>query len=159
MLRTLLVTAVSLFASVAIAAEPPSVVSYSKQAKFEDVRDDLKLAIEGKGLVIDYQSFIQQMLERTGKDVGSQKKLYVDAQALVFCSANLSRKTMEADLANMAMCPYTMVVYTTAQEPSKVHVSYRRPWRTDGSPASKASLKEVGALLDKIAREAIGQKK
>src|SRR3970040_2787404 len=31
-------------------ADPHPVVSYSKRAKFDDVRDDLKLAIEGTGL-------------------------------------------------------------------------------------------------------------
>jgi uncharacterized protein (DUF302 family) len=122
------------------------------------VRDDLKSAIEDRGLVIDYQSYVNRMLERTGKDVGSARKLYADAQAFVFCSATLSRKTMEADPANATMCPYTMVVYATAQEPDRVHVTYRRPWRPDGSPASRASLEDVEALLDAIAREAVGLK-
>ena len=132
------------------------VVTYSKRAKFDEVRDDLKLAIEGKGLVIDYQSYVNRMLERTGKDVGSARKLYVDAQAFVFCSAALSRKTMEADPANVSLCPYSIMVYATAQEPGKVSVSYRRPWRPDGSAASRAALKEVERLLDGIAREALG---
>ncbi|MDH4095169.1 MAG: DUF302 domain-containing protein [Betaproteobacteria bacterium] len=139
-------------------ADPHPVVSYSKRAKFDDVRDDLKAAIEGKGLVIDYQSFVNRMLERTGKDVGSAKKLYADAQAFVFCSARLSRKTMEADAANAALCPYSIMVYATAQDPGTVHVAYRRPWRPDGSAASKAALKEVEQLLDGIAREAVGQR-
>lgn len=142
-----------------MAADPHPVVSYSKKAKFDDVRDDLKTAIEGRGLVVDYQSFVNRMLERTGKDVGSARKLYADAQAFVFCSAALSRKTMEADPANVSLCPYTMTVYATAQDPGTVHVSYRRPWRPDGSAASKAALKEVEALLDGIAREALGLKK
>jgi hypothetical protein len=137
-------------------ADPHPVVSYSKRARFEEVRDDLKLAIEGKGLVIDYHSFVGRMLERTGKDVGSSRKLYADAQAFVFCSAALSRKTMEADAANIAFCPYSMVVFATAQDPGTVHVAYRRPWRPDGSAASAAALKAVEALLDGIAREALG---
>ena len=139
-----------------MAAEPHPIVTYSKAAKFDDVRDDLKLAIEAKGLVIDNESFINKMLERTGKDVGSTRKIYADAQAFVFCSAALSRKTMEADPANIAQCPYSMVVYATAQEPEKVHVAYRRPWRPDGSAASKAALQEAERLLDGIARKALG---
>jgi uncharacterized protein (DUF302 family) len=139
-------------------ADPHPVVVYSKRAKFEDVRDDLKLAIEAKGLVVDYQSFVNRMLERTGKDVGSARKLYADAQAFVFCSAALSRKTMEADPANASFCPYSIMVYATAQDPGTVRVSYRRPWRPDGSAASKAALREVEALLDGIAREAVGRR-
>jgi uncharacterized protein (DUF302 family) len=136
--------------------DPNPVATYSKRAKFEDVRDDLKLAIEGKGLVIDYQSYVNRMLERTGKDVGSARKLYADAQAFVFCSAALSRKTMEADPANVALCPYSIMVYEMVKEPGKVYLSYRRPWRPDGSTASKAALAEVDKLLDGIAREALG---
>jgi len=150
---------VAIFSAAALAAGPHPVVTYSKKAKFEDVRDDLKLAIEAKGLVIDYQSFVNRMLERTGKDVGSTRKLYIDARAFVFCSAALSRKTMEADPANMAICPYSIAVYAMADEPEKVYVSYRRPWRPDGSAASKAALKEVETLLDRIAREAVGLNK
>lgn len=98
-------------------AEPHPVVTYSKKgAKFQDVREDLKLAIEERGLVIDYVSYVNRMLERTGKDVGSARKLYTDAQAFVFCSAALSRKTMEADPANVSFCPYSIMVYATAAE-------------------------------------------
>ncbi len=137
-------------------ADPHPIVTYSKAAKFDDVREDLKLAIEGRGLVLDHESFVNRMLERTAKDVGSARKLYTDAQAFVFCSAVLSRKTMEADPANVAFCPYNMVVYATAQQPGTVHVAYKRPWRPDGSAASRAALKEVERLLDGIAREALG---
>ena len=143
----------------AIAAEPDSIASYSKKGKFEDVRDDLKAAIENRGLVIDFQSYVNRMLERTGRDVGSAKPIYVDAQAFVFCSAALSRKTMEADPANVSLCPYSIMVYSTLRDPERVLVSYRRPWRADGSAASKAALREVESLLDGIAREAVGQKK
>ena len=157
--RVLTLAAIAACATAVQAADPQPIVSYSKKAKFEEVRDDLKLAIEGKGLVIDYQSHVNRMLERTGKDVGSARKLYVDAQAFVFCSAALSRRTMEADAANAALCPYSITVYATAQQPDTVTVAYRRPWRPDGSAASKAALKEVEALLDGIAREALGLRK
>ena len=91
MVRIIALATLAAFSSLALAADPPPVVTYSKKAKFEDVRDDLKTAIESKGLVVDYHSFINTMIERTGKDVGSSRKVYVDAQAFVFCSAALSR--------------------------------------------------------------------
>jgi uncharacterized protein (DUF302 family) len=164
--ETIVIRAIALamtlcFAAPALAAGPAGapVVSYAGKAKFENVRDDLKAAIEAKGLVIDFQSHLNSMLERTGKDLGSTKKLYADAQAFVFCSAALSRKMMEADPANVAMCPYTITVYATAQQPDTVVVAYRRPLRAGGSPASQAALREVDALLDGLAREALGLKK
>jgi uncharacterized protein (DUF302 family) len=158
MIRAFALVLLAAFCMAVQAAEPNPVVSYSKKAKFADVRDDVKAAIESRGLVVDYQSHLGSMLERTGKDVGSTRKLYVDAQAFVFCSAALSRKMMEADPANAAICPYAVVVYATAQEPDKVVVAYRRPWRPDGSAASKAALKDVEKLLDGIAREGLGLK-
>lgn len=158
MLRLLAFIVLVGFGSATLAAEPPPVVTYSKKARFDDVRDDLKAAIEGEGLVIDHHSFINNMIERTGKDLGSTRKVYVDVQAFVFCSAALSRKMMEADAVNAAMCPYAITVYATTQDPATVHVTYRRPWRPGGSPASKAALKEVEALLDGIARASLGMK-
>jgi uncharacterized protein (DUF302 family) len=144
--------------SAGVAAQP--VVSYSKAgAKFSDIHDNLKTAIEAKGFVVDYESHISQMLERTGKDLGAAgQPLYTDARALQFCSAQLSRKMMEADRANAVMCPYTLVVYATAAKPDQVVVAYRRPVRPSGGPASQAALKEVQALLDGLAREAVGLK-
>ncbi len=152
-----LVAALMLITFAVTAADPHPVVSYTKQGKFDQVRDDLKMAIESRGLVIDYHAFVNRMLERTGKDVGSARPLYAGAEAFSFCSAALSRKTMEADPANMSQCPYSIVVYAAARAPDQVVVSYRRPWRPDGSPASKAALKEVEELLDRIAREAAGK--
>ena len=159
MIRTLALPLLVALCVTAFGAVAQPVVTYAKAgAKFEDVRDDLKNAIEAKGLVIDYQSYIGRMLERTGKDVGSTKPLYADAQTLQFCSAQLSRKMMEADPANVVMCPYTIVVYATASKPDQVFVAYRRPMRPGGPPASRAALKEVDALLVGIAREAVGRK-
>lgn len=132
-------------------------VRYSKTAAFEDIRDDLKAAIEIKGLKIDNTSHIHSMLERTGKDVGSDKKIFKEAMSYSFCSARVSRMTMEADPANVVFCPYHMVVYATANEPGTTYVAYR-PLALVGSDGSKAALKEVNNLLDAIARDALGLK-
>lgn len=132
------------------------VVQYSKTGNFADVREDLQLAIQGRGLVVDHTSHVHNMLERTGKDLGLTKKIYKDADAYSFCSATVSRAMMEADAHNIVFCPFTITVYSTISEPNKVYVAYRRPPLL-GSDASKAALKAVHDLLDGIAREAVGQ--
>ena len=143
--------------ALAVAAQP--VVIYSKApAKFDAVRDDLKTAIESRGLVIDYQAQIARMLERTGKDVGSARPIYADAQTLQFCSAQLSRKSMEAHPANVVMCPYAIAVWATAAKPDEVFVAYRRTAMSGRGPTSRVALREVDALLDSLAREAVGRK-
>jgi hypothetical protein len=139
------------------AAPASPVVRYSAEADFASVRDDLQSAILAKGLVIDNTSFIASMLERTGKDVGSTQAIFAadHGQAFSFCSAVLSRKTMEADAHNIAFCPYALVVYSTAAEPKKVYVAYRRLALPEGSELARAALRDVETLLDGIAREAL----
>lgn len=97
-------------------------------------------------------------LARTGADVGSVKPLYADAQTFRFCSATLARKTMEAYVGNVVMCPYSIVVYATAARPDAVFVAFRRLMSPGGGPASRQALNEVEALLDAIAREAVAKK-
>lgn len=127
---------------------------YKKSGKFSEVRDSVKLAVTDQGLVINNVSFIGKMLSRTGKDLGDKGKVYHDAQALEFCSATISRATMEADPANIVFCPYIIVVYALPENPNEVFVGYRRP-EIVGSSKSKESLRAVEALLDKIVQEAL----
>jgi uncharacterized protein (DUF302 family) len=142
------------------AADADPIVRYSAEGKYENVRDDLINAITGRGLVIDHNSHVARMLDRTGKDLGTTKKIFGDdqGQTFSFCSAVVSRKTMEADPHNILFCPYTIALYSTLAEPKKVYIAYRRPQRADDSAASEAALNEVAALLDGIAREALNLK-
>lgn len=135
---------------------PEGVTAYQVSAAFDDVRFDLENAIVNHGLVIDYVSHIGDMLDRTSEDVGGKKQIFVNAQSMLFCSANLSRKVMEADAANIAYCPYSVFVFETPDQPGTVTVGYRHLGET-GSDASKAAIGEVNALLDAIAKEATGQ--
>ena len=122
---------VAVFAGPMALANDTGVVRYSKPATFDEVRQDLVIAIQNKGLVIDHTSHIHKMLERTKKDVGAKLTVYKEGQSYSFCSARLSRATMDADPHNMAFCPYSIVVYSTAADPKTVHVAYRRPYRAD----------------------------
>jgi len=161
-MKKLLIPAVGLMVWLTGCTPPPgegTVVRYSKEAKWEDVRDDVKIAITNKGLVVDHISHIANMLDRTKKDVGGKKDIYENAETYIFCSAVISRQTMEADAHNIAFCPYAIAVYTTKDDPKTVHLTYRRPVRTDGSQAAKDSLKAVEKLLDGIAHEGLGIKK
>jgi len=155
---------VSIGASVALAdghleaapGMPDGVKAYVVEAAFEDISFGLENAIVNRGLVIDYTSHIGEMLERTGADVGAAKSLYSNAQTMLFCSAVLSRKAMEADPANIAYCPYAVFAYEQADMPGKIVFGYRElPER--GSEGSKAALGEVNSLLADIIAEAADQ--
>lgn len=121
---------------------------YRKQVsgKFSDVRDNITLSIENRGLVVNYVSHIADMLNRTGSDIGASKKIFEQAEIIEFCSASLSRRMMEADPHNIVLCPFAISIYSLPNEPGKVWVAYRKP---QGSAA-----KQVGELLSGIAAEA-----
>ena len=123
---------------------------YQTDAPFDDVAADVSDAIINLGYVVDYRGYIGEMLERTAADVGATTPLYRNAELLQFCSAVLSREVMEANIVNIAYCPYIIVVYETEAEAGTVNVGFRR--LPDGDARDK-----VNALLDTIAREAAGQ--
>jgi len=135
-------------------ATSENMVRYAVTSDFESVTDALRLAITNQGLVINSESHIDEMLDRTGQDLGIEGKIYEHAVAFEFCSASYSRLMMAADPHNIVFCPFVISAYVTPAEPDKVYVAYRRPWRTDGSDASREALDSVAELLDTIATEA-----
>ncbi len=129
-------------------------ITRTKMAAFEDVKFDLENAITGRGLVIDHTGNVGGMLDRTGADVGSTKKLYARAEYVVFCSAKLSRAMMEADPANVAFCPFVVFLYERADKPGEVVVGARPP-AVQGDAASRAALSDVVALLKGVVDDAV----
>ena len=74
-----------------------TIKSYEFEGSYEDALFDLGEALINKGLVIDNQAKVANMLNRTAKDVGATKTVYKNGEVLEFCSAKLSRNAMEAD--------------------------------------------------------------
>lgn len=141
----------------ASAAESDHLKLYTIKRDFDTVKEDVQIAITNRGLVVDHVSHISAMLERTGKDIGATKTVYGKAESMQFCSADVSRRMMEADPANIVFCPYIIVIYTLPQDPKTVYVGFRRP-QPVGSAASQASLKAVEDLLYGIVKEALNLK-
>jgi uncharacterized protein (DUF302 family) len=130
------------FATASVAEEA---VMYTFDGSFEDASFALESAILDRGLVIDHISHIGDMLNRTGADVGSDVKLFENAQVFMFCSAVVSRQVMEADPMNIIHCPYNVFVFEREGAVTMGHRDY---------PAS--SMDPVEALLSEIVTEARG---
>lgn len=126
------------------------VTTYRSTAAFADVAADLEDAIVNRGYKVDYHGYIGEMLKRTAQDVGAAKPLYKEAEFFQFCSAVVSRAAMEADIANIAYCPYVVFAYEAEGEPGTVTTGFRRLPAGDGRDA-------VNSLLEEIVREAAGQ--
>lgn len=147
------VVALGLLAATSAAAQSDAVVEVKARGSFDDVKQMLVLTIENRGLVVNHESQVGQMLERTGRDIGASKRIYEKAELVEFCSANLSRQVMEADPRLLAFCPFGIGIYTLPDEPGTVHLVYRRP-RLDGDGKAAQALKQVDQLLHDIVQEA-----
>ena len=145
MKRLLASLALTLAASTALAAD---MITYDTDQSFDDVTFGLESAIVDAGLVIDHVSHTGDMLERTKGDVGSDVTLYLHADIFSFCSAQISREVMEADPMNIVFCPYDIFVMVRPDTPDITTIGFRR--FPDGP------MKQVEALLDSLARAAIG---
>jgi len=121
--------------------------------KFVYVRDAIKEAIGDRGIKINNISHIGNMLERTKEAVGASKTVYLNAEAIEFCSSTISRATMEADPHNITFCPYIIAVYETPEHPGTIYISYRKPLLV-GDEKSRKALEAVGDLLDGIVHDA-----
>lgn len=146
--------AVALAALLLVSAGHASPVVSKTTGTFEEVKENLTNALTNRGMVVNNVAHIGDMLARTGKDIGKASQVYVKAEAVEFCSATVSRKTMEADPHNIAYCPYVIAIYVLPKEPKTVYVTYRKPTGT-GSKASTASLAEVEKLLRELVKETL----
>lgn len=153
-IRVLVAFALIVFMAGIASAAAPGVKIHSVKGEYDDVKERVMFAIENRGIVLSYTARVGNMLERTGKDLARQQQIFAQAEVLEFCSAALSRDTMEADPHNIVSCPYTIAIYTLPQEPGKVYLSYRRPTAAGMRP-SAGTLAAVEKLLEDIVREAL----
>ena len=142
----------ALFAHAAFATP---VINKTK-GSFEEVKENLTNALTNRGMVVNNVAHIGDMLARTGKDLGKSNPIYVKAEAIEFCSATVSRATMEANPHNIAYCPYVIAIYVLPKEPNTVYITYRKP-EGKGPKAGQASLAEIDKLLRELVKETMGQ--
>lgn len=128
--------------------------TYTIDDTVENAVFNLKEALKDKGMVVNTVSHISEMLQRTGKDLGKAKKIFSKAENIEFCSATISRKTMEANPHNIIYCPYIISVYSLAGKPGKTYVSYRKLPRVSNNK-SDIALQKVEMLLDELAKATV----
>ncbi|NOZ10227.1 MAG: DUF302 domain-containing protein [Gammaproteobacteria bacterium] len=121
---------------------------------FNDVAENIDMAITDLGYKIDNHAYIGRMLERTKEALGAKNTVYLNAQQFRFCPAQYSRNMLSADPHNIAFCPYIINVYNTPDNPKKVYVMFRKP-AIVGSEESKKALRAVETLLTGIIDEAL----
>ena len=91
--RLALLLALALFSHLAPAED--WMVRQKVAGNFAYTREAIVLAIENRGLVVNYTSHIADMLERTGADIGARRKVFEQPEITECCSSIVSREMME----------------------------------------------------------------
>ncbi len=106
--------------------QPKSVVITKAGTSFDDINENVRMAITDGGMIVSGTLHISDMLNRTGKDIGFDKNIFKKSEAVEFCSALISHKMAAVHSANVSMCPFTVAIYELNDEPGVVYLSYRR---------------------------------
>ena len=128
------------------------VVVYKAPYSFDEVKENLEFAITNQGLLIRGTMHIAEMLNRTGKDLGFEKQVYLKAEAIEFCSALLTHRMARIDPRNIAMCPFSIAVYVKTDEPAQVYVAFRKQFLAGDA---EETVKAISDLINTIVKEAI----
>ena len=125
---------------------------YESESSYEDVVDALKLAIQDRGMYINNIMHMNEMLERTGKDLGMDEQIYTNAESIEFCSAVLSRKMTSEDPSRIVNCPFIISVYRLPDQPDTTYLAHRLfpAEEVEGS----AVMREVSDMLRGVAEAA-----
>ncbi|MCG8488045.1 MAG: hypothetical protein AB2551_12845 [Candidatus Thiodiazotropha sp.] len=129
-------------------ADKDPVRVFTSEESFEDVVENIKMAIVDQGLLVSGTLHVSDMLNRTAADLG-YSEVFQKAESVEFCSALMSHKMAQAAAENIAICPFTIAVYVKKSEPEKVYASYRVPLLMgDRGEVSKAIVELLETILE-----------
>jgi uncharacterized protein (DUF302 family) len=141
----------------ASATEPPGTPAIATErksgARYQDVREDLLMAIEARGFVVGAIGDLGMMLSRSGPDLG-RKPVYLHAEYLNFCPTAIAHALAAAEPSDVAYCPFQMVIYETVAAPGTIVVGYRHPGAA-GSAVTRAILADAERVFASIAKAAV----
>ncbi len=143
---------------IALALAPPQSIAadgyavHKSESAFEDVMDGLKLAIQERGMYINNVMHMGEMLERTGKDLGTEETIYEHADSIEFCSAVLSREMTAEEPARIVNCPFIISVYTLPGTPGTTYVAHREI--PADQVAASPIMAKVATMLKEVAEAA-----
>lgn len=117
---------------------------------YEDVKEQLVFAIEQSGLAVSNVSAVGQMLERTRADLGVSTSAHASAEIVQFCSAATAHAAAQVEPHLIALCPYSLAIYTLAGETGRVYISHRAMAMPGVTAEVAAVLRRAQALIDGI---------
>lgn len=124
---------------------------HTTEETYEDVIENIKMAIIDRGMLVSGTLHISDMLNRTGPDLGFPD-VFEKAESIEFCSALVSHKMAQVAPENVVICPFTIAVYVTKAEPEAVYVAYRLP-RLAGDAGQVTG--EILEMMDGIVEDSL----
>ena len=131
--------------------DQPAVHVFSSDERFEDVVENIKMAIIERGMLVSGTLHVSDMLNRTAADLGFSE-VFEKAESVEFCSALISHKMAQVTAENIVICPFTIAVYIKQEEPGQVHVAYRHPLLAGEADEVTGAILE---MLEGIVQDAI----
>ena len=141
----------ALLAMFCLAAHATEFNTVQSSESYEDMMENIKDAIIGRGLNISNVLSASEMLNRTGHDLGYDRNVFKHAETVEFCSAALSHELVSINPNNMVLCPFTISVYQLSEDSDTVHVTYRTP---EAGKESAEVISKVDQLIKSIVQEA-----
>ncbi len=129
-------------------ADPSPYVIYKSRLSFEQVMQDLEMAIADKGFHINKIMHLDRMWERTTKDTDNAKATYAQAKSIEFCSTLLSRRMTAENPQRIVNCPFILSVYVLPSEPETTYIAHRRLTLGDDS----AVMRDAAAMLESLGK-------
>ena len=126
-----------IFASSICASEDP-IVTHKIEGNIQEVSNNVRAAIIGKGINITHVLPASQMLHRTESAFSYDSGVYVDAEIYEYCSARISHMLSRAHPDNIILCPFTI----SASIPSRTNPAWfgsPTAYQTAGRAQKKSS--------------------
>jgi len=127
------------------------VAIYTSDTAFEEVVENIKMAIVDRGMLVSGTLHVSDMLNRTAPDLGFSE-VFTQAESVEFCSAQISHLMAQAAPENIVNCPFTIAVYVRSEEPGQVHVAFRHPQLGGDAEETRQAIFE---MLDGIVRDSL----
>jgi uncharacterized protein (DUF302 family) len=155
-MHTLLLLFVLYFITLPAIADGPAdsasaVKVFKSEEPFEDVVENIKMAIVERGLLVSATLHVSDMLNRTAPDLG-YSEVFAKAESVEFCSAVISHEMARAAPENIAICPFTIAVYVKHADQQQVYIAYRPP-QLNGN--AKQAKDQIIDLLEGIIEDSI----
>jgi uncharacterized protein (DUF302 family) len=122
--------------------DSPVYTKIVNDAVYEDILDAVKETIKGKGINIAHTLPSSGFLGNTGPAFGITEPVLKNGEMVEFCSAKVSHQLIQANIQNIVICPFNIVVYELNAKPGQVHMTFRKPYVID-----EASIEATNAMV------------